>query len=99
MLKLASLSDDDAQAWLQFNWQTYPYRLTHEMVRQIMASDSARKRRFKELLASLDELYGVPPDESRLSSIEGMMRGDGKLSSMMRGFATTPGKSNPGSGG
>jgi hypothetical protein len=83
LLKLGSLDDDDVEAWLAFNWQSYPYRFVHDSLTQVINSDSGKKRRFREILAGLDALYGVPPDDSstRLSSMEH------KFSNMMRGFS------------
>jgi hypothetical protein len=95
LLKLASLNDDDVDSWIQFNFQSYPFKLLHDIILQIMNSETTKKKRFKEILLSLDSLYGVPPDESRLAGIESMMRVDatGKLSSMtsmmVRGFTSS----------
>ena len=93
LLKLASLEEVDALSWLQFNWQAYPYRFVQGVLLQTVNStaDAARKKHFKDLLAGLDDMYGVPPDDSRMATIEG------KLSSMMRGFGSgkTPVKSAP----
>lgn len=78
---------DDAVAWLQFNWQAYPYRLVHQLFVQVINSDSARKKRFKDVLPVVDEIYGVPADESTLTTIEGKFS---SVSSMMRrGFTTS----------
>lgn len=79
LLKLASQEEADVLNWLQFNWQSYPYRLTHGLLTQVIASDPQRKKWFKDILSQLDGLYDVPPDDSSMQRLEG------KFSSMMRG--------------
>jgi hypothetical protein len=91
LLKLGSMEPDDAEAWLQFNWQAYPYKLTHAVISQVVHSESSRKKQaFKDILASLDQLYDVPPDDSALATIEGKFS---SMSSMVRrGFTATSSK-------
>ena len=87
LLKVGAMDVDNAVAWLQFNWQAYPYRLVHQLFVQVMNSDSSRRKRFKDVLPLVDEIYGVPADESTITSIEGKFS---SVSSMMRrGFSTS----------
>lgn len=87
LLKIGAMDADDAAAWLQFNWQAYPYQFIHQIILQVINSDPSRKKRFKELLVIVDDTYGVLPEDSTLSSIEGKIS---SVSSMMRrGFSST----------